>query len=222
MSKLDNNSPLIFGFLKLNSNYIPNITEKIKYENDGYSVSFPLYIKSSVPIEIEIGNELFTICPGEHFFPFKIVFQKVFIDSIITDDTEIYYNCKCSDYYMSMIYHLTSKSPFCVDSIKNTKMSNVTTVFDYAIFKSVNITDLYDSNIEIKIINGGFKDNEWFNVKCSKQSTQKSYETMLNELVEYKYVINKLEIINAIQLITWRELPFTFDIYNEMLTSIKM
>lgn len=221
MSEVDNNSSLIFGLLNLNSNYIPNITEKTRYENDGYSVSFPLYIKSSIPIEIEIGNELFTICPGEHFFPFNIVFQRVFIESNITDDTEIYYNCKSSDEYMSMIYYLATKSPFCIESIKNKKTADVITVFDYGTFKSVNVSELNDSNVEIKITNGGFKDNEWFNVKCAKRSTNKSYDTLSNELTEYKSIINKLEEINAAQLITWRELQFTNDLYNEMLASIK-
>lgn len=94
---------LKYGFIKLNTSYIPTIWSK-ELVTDRFKLNGSIYIKSKIPLELEIGGLKYTINNGEHYIPSSIHTYheiKILTDIFNNSECEIYHNCACNDEYFT-------------------------------------------------------------------------------------------------------------------------
>ena len=80
------------GYIKLNTSYIPQFLSYNKVNTLDNKVNFTnFYIKSSEPINLEIGGVNYTLNSGENYLPNIYTFHPVKI--LNNNNCEIYNNC---------------------------------------------------------------------------------------------------------------------------------
>lgn len=87
---------LKYGYVKLNTEFIPKIIEKTKCVWNSYClIDGNIYIKTPVEIDVDIGGVRSKFMAGEYFIP-KVLFYhgiRIVTDISKNEDIEIYYNC---------------------------------------------------------------------------------------------------------------------------------
>ncbi len=94
------NTNLKIGFVKLNTSYIPTFFKKERVM-DGLKLQNSIYIKSNIPLPIEIGGVEYTLESGKHYIPYLHIYHniKILTDLSNNEECEVYHNCLCDDKY---------------------------------------------------------------------------------------------------------------------------
>lgn len=124
------------GYIKFNTDYRPKLFPEIqnnktkwyydKTKCDGRILNNGLYIKSSIPIELEIGGYNFILKEGEHYIPSLNVYHNIKlitkVEEYNSENVEIYHNCIFDD--MKLI-SLLCRYKVNIDSFKYKKKSKL-------------------------------------------------------------------------------------------------
>jgi hypothetical protein len=142
---MDLNTNVRVGYCLLDTTKIPNISKKTKVDNSNCRDLRNIYIKSEIPIDLEIGGGPFILSAGEHFIPtIFLSFHSVLIktDFLNNDKIEVYTHCYEDDNYRNATYYL-ARYPLFIETIK-CKKTNRNAVFKSGMAGNLTVDELID------------------------------------------------------------------------------
>lgn len=211
---------LKYGFIKLNTTYIPKFLYKEKL-TDGQKSVKNVYIKSKIPLLIMLGGIEYTLDYGEHYIPQIHTFHhfKILTDLTNNEECEVYHKCLVDDnYYKPLLIMLMNQ--VLVNSI-HPKNDNEYTLFMSGMVGSITYEKLYNQNLNENNIKLNFSwlfNNNFF-YGCKEQNEEekiKQYNEIVLKIKEWNNNIIKYENMDIIEFVSLSEIPFTMEFYEKL------
>ncbi len=178
------NTNLKLGFIKLNTSYIPTFFSKERVM-DCSVLEKNIYIKSNIPLLIEIGGVKYTIESGEHYIPNLHIYHhiKILTDLSNNEECEVYHNCICDDKYHDAFIMMCQYNFVLVKSIHSENESTIF-IFGSGMGGSTTYEKIYDKKVNGDNINFS-SDCRWLSscdIYKNKDPTKDTYSQFIYDI----------------------------------------